>query len=249
MSDIMKNDQRRLRDRVAVFACIAIATIAIDQLTKMWALSALADGRTIRVIPGLLSLTLVRNPGASLGMGSGMTWLISLLAMAACVALVVLAVRTISMKWTVLFAFAFAGAFGNLIDRVIYAEGFLNGKVVDFLNYGWSIGNVADIFLMLAGVAAVLLLFLGEPFSQKDLDEANGKTLGDDANATDDGAKAARAVSYPLPTRSSANDSTSRSPKCLAFPGPRRPTSSKADRRACSAGTFPNRRPCRQAKP
>ena len=85
----------------------------------------------------------------------------------------------------------FAGAFGNLIDRVIYAEGFLNGKVVDFLNYGWSIGNVADIFLMLAGVAAVLLLFLGEPFSQKDLDEANGKTLGDDANATDDGAKAA----------------------------------------------------------
>ena len=181
----MKNDQRRLRDRVAVFACIAIATIAIDQLTKMWALSALADGRTIRVIPGLLSLTLVRNPGASLGMGSGMTWLISLLAMAACVALVVLAVRTISMKWTVLFAFAFAGAFGNLIDRVIY------GKVVDFLNYGWSIGNVADIFLMLAGVAAVLLLFLGEPFSQKDLDEANGKTLGDDANATDDGAKAA----------------------------------------------------------
>lgn len=191
MSDIMKNDQRRLRDRVAVFACIAIATIAIDQLTKMWALSALADGRTIRVIPGLLSLTLVRNPGASLGMGSGMTWLISLLAMAACVTLVVLAVRTISMKWTVLFAFAFAGAFGNLIDRVIYAEGFLNGKVVDFLNYGWSIGNVADIFLMLAGVAAVLLLFLGEPFSQKDLDEANGKTLGDDANATDDGAKAA----------------------------------------------------------
>lgn len=167
------------------------AAIAIDQLTKMWALSALADGRTIRVIPGLLSLTLVRNPGASLGMGSGMTWLISLLAMAACVTLVVLAVRTISMKWTVLFAFAFAGAFGNLIDRVIYAEGFLNGKVVDFLNYGWSIGNVADIFLMLAGVAAVLLLFLGEPFSQKDLDEANGKTLGDDANATDDGTKAA----------------------------------------------------------
>lgn len=66
---------------------------------------------------------------------------------------------------------AFAGALGNLIDRVMYAEGFLNGKVVDFLNYGWSVGNVADIFLMVAGVAAVVLLFVGEPFSQKDLDE------------------------------------------------------------------------------
>ena len=90
-----------------------------------------------------------------------------------------------------LFAAFASGAFGNLIDRVIYAEGFANGKVVDFLNYGWSIGNVADIFLMLAGVAAVLLLFLGEPFSQKDLEKANGKTAVDDANATDDGAKAA----------------------------------------------------------
>ena len=29
---------------------------------------------------GLLSFTLVRNPGASLGMGSGATWVISLLA-------------------------------------------------------------------------------------------------------------------------------------------------------------------------
>ena len=137
----MKNDQRRLRIRVAVFACIAVAAIAIDQLTKAWALSALSDGCTIRVIPGLLSFMLVRDPGASLGMGSGMTWLISLLAMAACVVLVALAVRTISMKWTVVFAFGFAGAFGNLIDRVAYAQGFLNGKVVDFLNEGSKESN------------------------------------------------------------------------------------------------------------
>ena len=45
------------------------------------------------------------------------------------------------------------GALGNLIDRVMYADGFLDGKVVDFLNYGWSVGNVADIYLVVAGVA------------------------------------------------------------------------------------------------
>lgn len=84
------------------------------------------------------------------------------------------------MKWTVVFALAFAGALGNLIDRVAYAEGFLNGKVVDFLNYGWSVGNVADIFLMVAGVAAVALLLVGEPFSQKELDERNQGTDGTD---------------------------------------------------------------------
>ena len=150
----MTNDQRRLRTRVAVFACIAVVALVLDQISKAWAQSALADGQTVRVIPGILSFTLVHNPGASLGMGSNMTWLISLLAIVACVALAVLAIRTISMKWTVVFALAFAGALGNLIDRVMYAEGFLNGKVVDFLNYGWSVGNVADIFLMVAGVAA-----------------------------------------------------------------------------------------------
>ncbi len=75
------------------------------------------------------------------------------------------------MKWTLVFSLAFAGALGNLIDRVAYADGFLNGKVVDFLNYGWSVGNVADIFLMVAGITAVLFLLLGEPFSQKELDE------------------------------------------------------------------------------
>ena len=164
MSDIVTNEQGRLRTRVAVFACVAVIALALDQITKAWAQHALADGRTMRVIPG-----------ASLGMGSHMTWLISLLAIVACAVLIVLTLRTISMKWTVIFALAFAGALGNLIDRVVYAEGFLNGKVVDFLNYGWSVGNVADIFLMIAGIAAVLLLLLGEPFSQKELDEQNAE--------------------------------------------------------------------------
>ena len=70
----MTNQQGRLRTRVAVFACVAAAALIVDQLTKAWAMAALSNGQTIRVIPGLLSFTLVRNPGASLGMGSGATW-------------------------------------------------------------------------------------------------------------------------------------------------------------------------------
>ena len=58
------------------------------------------------------------------------------------------------------------------------------------LGVGMQLGMTIGTVIIVTG-AAVLLLFLGEPFSQKDLDEANGKTLGDDANATDDGAKAA----------------------------------------------------------
>lgn len=156
----MTNQQGRLRTRVAVFACVAAAALIVDQLTKAWAMAALSNGQTIRVIPGLLSFTLVRNPGASLGMGSGATWVISLLAVVACVALAVAGVRTVSMKWSVAISFAFAGALGNLIDRVMYADGFLDGKVVDFLNYGWSVGNVADIYLVVAGVVLVILILM-----------------------------------------------------------------------------------------
>lgn len=175
----MKDIQGRLRVRVAVFACVAAVALGIDQLTKMWAQQALGDGRTVPLIPGLFSLMLVHNPGASLGLGSGSTWLISLLAVVACVVMAVLAARTISMRWTVMFAFAFAGAFGNLIDRVAYADGFLNGKVVDFLNYGWSVGNVADIYLVMAGIGVVVLIVLDVPFSRKDLDRI--EHLGEDA--------------------------------------------------------------------
>lgn len=179
----MTNQQGRLRTRVAVFACVAAIALIADQLTKAWAMAALSDGRSIRVIPGLLSLTLVRNPGASLGMGSGATWVISLLAIVACVVLVVLGLRAVSTRWTVALSFAFAGAFGNLIDRVMYADGFLNGKVVDFLNYGWSVGNVADIYLVVAGVALVVLILVGEPFSQKELDDKAAISASADSEA------------------------------------------------------------------
>ena len=43
----------------------------------------------------------------------------------------------------------------------MYADGFLDGKVVDFLNYGWSVGNVADIYLVVAGVVLVILILMG----------------------------------------------------------------------------------------
>lgn len=164
MTHQSNSEQRRPRIRVAVFACIAIIAIVVDQLTKWIAQAQLADGESVVVIPGLLRFTLVHNPGASLGMGSNMTWLIALLAVVACAVLLVLGLRTRSMAWTVFLALAFAGAFGNLIDRVVHADGFLNGRVVDFLDYGWSVGNVADVFLMVAGFGIVVLILCNVPF-------------------------------------------------------------------------------------
>lgn len=173
---------RRPRLCVAVFVCVAAVALLLDQITKLWALSALRDGRSYRVIDGVLSFTLVRNPGASLGLGSGFTWVISVLAMAACVVIVVLGLRTTSKAWAAALGCAFAGALGNLVDRVSYADGFLNGKVVDFINYGWSVGNVADIFLTIAGVGIVVMILLNVPFADV-VDAGDGAGAGMDSSA------------------------------------------------------------------
>lgn len=159
----MTNRHGRLRLRVAVFVCVAAVLLLVDQLTKAWAMAALGDGKRITVIPKLLSLQLVRNPGASLGFGSNSTWVFGILAIVACIVLAVLALRSIAAAWLVTFSLAFAGAAGNLIDRVMYADGFLNGKVVDFLDYGWSIGNVADVYLVIAAVLCVVLIAMNVP--------------------------------------------------------------------------------------
>lgn len=157
----------RLRVRAAVFALIVFAGVALDRITKIWALATLSDGRKVEILPYLLSLTLVRNPGASFGLGSSFTWVISILACAACGAMIAVLKRTKSLYWTFALALAFAGAFGNLIDRAQYADGFLDGKVVDFINYGWSVGNVADIELFVAALYIVLLVFVGLPLMEK----------------------------------------------------------------------------------
>lgn len=115
---------KRLRTRVAVFALIVFIGVVLDRITKLWALATLSDGKNIELVPHLLSLTLVRNPGASFGLGSSFTWVISVLACAACGAMIAAIKHTKSLYWTIAFALAFAGAFGNLIDRTQYAQGF-----------------------------------------------------------------------------------------------------------------------------
>ncbi len=165
---------RRLRGRVAVFVALAAVAIALDQVTKALALARLGNGVRVALPGPLRGLRLVRNPGASLGLGSGSTWVISLIAMAACLLIIVLALRTTSMLWTLVLSLAFSGAAGNLIDRVAYASGFLDGAVVDFLDYGWSVGNVADVYLTLAGVAVVVLIVCNVRFSDRDKAKEHG---------------------------------------------------------------------------
>ena len=126
--------------RLALFALVAAAVVALDQLSKAAARSALVPGEPVTLVPGVMDLSLVYNTGAAFSLGEGGGPLFVLLAAAILVAGLVVAWRR-------------AGV-GNAIDRVAL------GAVTDFFKttfVDFAVFNVADIFVTCGVVLAVVL--------------------------------------------------------------------------------------------
>jgi len=134
-----------------------VAAWAIDQGTKVWAVARLEGGDPIRLLPDVLELRFLRNPGAAFGLGTSMTIVLTLIAISVVVVVVRLAPRLQDRLWTVALGLLLAGTLGNLTDRLFRAPEPLRGHVVDFIAYGdLFVGNLADVFLT---IAAVLILW------------------------------------------------------------------------------------------
>jgi signal peptidase II len=138
---------------------VALAGLVLDVLTKIAAVNQLEPGRPVPLLGGLLTLRLIRNPGAAFSTGEGITWVFAL---AACAVLVFVVVRLVPRlghpAWSVALGLLCAGVAGNLVDRFARQPGPLRGHVVDFLQLPhWPIFNVAD---MCITTAAVLIMVL-----------------------------------------------------------------------------------------
>lgn len=151
------------RQRVSLFLGLAIAIVAIDQLTKSWAEANLA-GSPIEVIPDLLTFRLAYNDAAAFSLGVGATWVLTLVSLTASTLLIVFGPRVKTIFWAVIAGFALGGAFGNLIDRALKPPALLNGHVVDFLQipFNFPIFNLADSFLVMAVVLAIFRTLRGD---------------------------------------------------------------------------------------
>lgn len=145
------------RIRMLNIACVcAAAVVLIDQASKAAALTWLDEPTRIPLLGDFLGLQLAFNPGALLSLGSGATWLITLVSIAAVMVLVVAAFRSRTAGWAVGIGLILGGAVGNLIDRLFSPPAFGRGHVTDFLAYGeLFIGNLADVAL---GAGAIVLL-------------------------------------------------------------------------------------------
>jgi signal peptidase II len=141
---------------------VALVAIALDQLTKSWAVGAL-DDRDIDLF-WTLRFHLVRNTGSSFSLAPGRGGLVALVAIP--VGLIMLWVgRTVDTKpGAVALGLVLGGALGNIIDRLVRdGDGFLGGAVVDFMDtQWWPVFNVADIAISCGGVL-LLLVSLREP--------------------------------------------------------------------------------------
>ncbi len=118
--------------------------VLLDQVTKSWAVSALANGRVIHVV-GSLQFSLGFNSGFAFSQGQGIGPLVGVFALIA-VLFLLRAVRKATTQLSALGLCAIiAGAIGNIADRFFRGEGWLHGRVVDFIDLQWwPVFNFAD---------------------------------------------------------------------------------------------------------
>ncbi len=151
--------------RWKLFGSIVGLGLAADQASKLYIDNTMTLYRSIPVLDGLFNITYLRNKGAAFSFLSDAAWRIPFFLVVTLVAIVAILValrrvRDDQRLAQVALAMVFAGAVGNLIDRVRL------GEVIDFLdvywkNYHWPAFNVAD-SLICVGVALVAFDMLRE---------------------------------------------------------------------------------------
>jgi signal peptidase II len=131
-----------------VLAIVSVITIVLDQATKLYIARTLPLHTMITVIENFFTITYLRNKGAAFGMLANSSFrlpffiLISLIAVVV-IYLVIRKLRDDQKLAAFSLSLIFAGALGNLIDRVSY------GEVIDFIyvhwyEHYWPAFNVAD---------------------------------------------------------------------------------------------------------
>jgi signal peptidase II len=171
---MLEADRRDSAWRGGLFVLIAACIIALDQITKLWVRSNLALYESIPIF-GPVSLTNVRNTGSAFGLFVNQAFLLTLIAIVGVIA-ILLFYRYFS-KSSILgisaLGLVFAGAIGNLIDRLRF------GYVTDFLDvrlwgdFHWPAFNVADSAITVGSILLIVFVFtsLGKSDGRKAKDK------------------------------------------------------------------------------
>lgn len=146
--------------RYKLLLVIAPLVLIFDQLTKLYIDRAFFLGESVAVIDNFFHICYVRNQGAAFGILAGSPWRVPFFTTVAIVAALGIlwylhTLREDQRLLHVSLALIFAGAIGNLIDRIRL------GEVIDFLDvhwyqHHWPAFNVADSAICI-GVGLMIL--------------------------------------------------------------------------------------------
>jgi signal peptidase II len=141
---------------------VAVLIFCLDQVAKLWALSALRHEGSRIVLPGPANLTLIFNYSNAFGLapvlGELTRWGLATLNLAVAAGLAWVVVRRSTSPLAAAgLGFLIAGAIGNAIDRIRF------GAVIDFidaskLGFVW-VFNIADASIDI-GIGLLLLVAL-----------------------------------------------------------------------------------------
>ncbi|MFS0704535.1 signal peptidase II [Cellulomonas sp. 179-A 9B4 NHS] len=215
--------ERTRRSRLlTLLTGLTAGVLLLDQVTKVWAVASLEPGERVALLGDLFGLQLVRNPGAALSIATGMTWVLTLVAVVVVVVVVRASRRIGSTGWAVALGLLLGGALGNLVDRMVREPGPARGHVIDFLAYGdLFVGNVADIAIVAAALLVVLLTARGVHLDgTRDGDSPTGDAA-DGATADADAADGGRAPAEGVTDVPAGRDGDARG---AAPAGPAAPT-------------------------
>lgn len=148
---------------IILLVAIAVVVLTLDQLAKWWVLENLTPGQPVHVVGNLLIFEFVRNSGAAFSIGTGSTWIFSIVAVAVLVFVVWYARRIRSLVWALVFGLVLGGLLGNLSDRLLRPPGFGVGEVIDFIRIPLlpAIFNLADSAIVCAMIIFLILTVMG----------------------------------------------------------------------------------------
>ena len=183
---------------LAILAVVALCVYLVDQIAKVLVVSNLYEGQQVQVLGQLLQFHFVKNPGAAFSIGSGSTWIFSIVGVGVLGFVVWYAPRIRSTAWAVLFGLLLGGLLGNLTDRLFREPGFGVGHVVDFLQIPLlpAIFNLADVAIVSSMVLFLILTLRGVGLDGRqpaeEADEVEGAAVeGTEVEGTEvDGAEA-----------------------------------------------------------
>ena len=148
--------------RIGLLLAVAVFVIVADVVSKAIVVAKMPHHAPIRMLGGLLTITLTRNGGAAFSIGTSMTIVFTAIALGVIVYILRAARNLRSIGWAVALGLLLGGATGNLIDRIFRAPGAFQGHVVDWIELPhWPVFNLADSAIVCAGVLVVLLALRG----------------------------------------------------------------------------------------